>query len=1158
MVFAMLAWAGGTFTRDGGPFATLWFPNAIIVAILLRGGARYWRSYLLACFGANVAANFLVDHQLWRALVTSTANMAEIGAATIALRQWCRADPDMSALRDLSRVFAVALLAPLVSAIVVIGGMAPVDSGITPGSMMSWVASDALGLLIVAPITMIAIDMWRTRRKPTRTEMRDWSLLVVGTALGAALIFGQSTYPFLFLACPLVVIAAFRAGVAGTAVVAVVISIVASIATAAGHGPITLVKGGLDHELFALQLFLATSFTIGLPVAAALAGKRAITDELDAAHDFAQSMLQNMREVIFRTDGAGHWAFLNPAWETMTGHPIAESLGTSVHALLHPDDVDGERSLVPRPAAGETATLFRRRFIDATGAHRHVEINMRALRGPDGQLSGTIGSIRETTDSVRALRALAESERRFQTLAELAPAGIFRTDVTGAVTYINDAWLRLSGLSSAEQAMGEGWAPALHPDDIDTVFAEWAASVTAKTDYRSEFRFLHPDGKVIWVEVLGRPEIDDRGSVEGFIGINIDITDRKLAEAALAEREAQLELLATNATDTIFRLDLEGRCLYASPSARGLLNIDPAATIGRKLLVWFHPDDVPVVESKFASLVAGETEQVIVAFRSEVVGAPGTFLWLEANCGLVRDPLSAAPVEIIASIRDISERKAMEIELVEARKQAEQSAAAKASFLANMSHEIRTPMNGVLGFTELLLATELDDEQRGQTRMIADSGRAMMRLLNDILDISKIDAGQMQIVAEPVNLGHKLDTCIRLMEPIARQKGLDISMTLDPALPRYIVGDQLRLRQVTLNLIGNAVKFTERGSITISARATGSRNAPRIEIAVTDTGMGIPADKCEAIFEEFVQAGGSIAGKFGGTGLGLAISSQLAALMGGTLRVESIEGVGTTFRFDIPLIEASEPAIDALPAPLPSSTPGIAHPDRPRVLIAEDHDINQALIMAMARELGIRGEIAENGAIAIEMVEAAIAVGDPYRLVLMDVQMPVLDGITATRRLRRMGMTPEALPIIAVTANAYQEDIQACLSAGMQGHLTKPLRLRALSDVIVRSIGTRPAPPDAPAPREPAAPPSLQERYLVRKVETIAAVTRLAAQHEHGDAEIAEIASMLHKLAGTAGYFGDEALGDNARALECALLGAPVDQRGDILRAAAIELPLAA
>jgi PAS domain S-box-containing protein len=604
--------------------------------------------------------------------------------------------------------------------------------------------------------------------------------------------------------------------------------------------------------------------------------------------------------------------------------------------------------------------------------------------------------------------------------------------------------------------------------------------------------------------------------------------------------EAQLRLLANNATDAVFRVGLDGDFHYASPSTRQILGVDPARLIGQNVMLGVHPEDQTALAHGLEQLRSGTLERVSLAYRLQQRVVPETWRWVEANAGLLRGD-DDRPVEIIFSVRDISERKQLEFELDAARQSAEISGHAKSTFLANMSHEIRTPMNGVIGFTELLLAGDLAPGQRRQVELIADSGRAMMRLLNDILDLSKVEAGQMRVASEAFDLRDALDACVRLVTPAVDHKGVALNVEIADALPTIIRGDDLRLRQIILNLLGNAAKFTPRGTITLRAKSLGAGAAATLSIEVEDTGIGIPRARQAAIFETFVQAEATTASRFGGTGLGLPISARLAELMGGTLVLDGEIGGGSRFVLTLPLVPsnnglsstaqpASETAAEA--TVLSSSASGA----RGRVLVAEDHDVNRLLITAMLTQLDWHADLAADGSEAIAMVDAARASGDLYDIVLMDMQMPVMDGQEATRQLRARGITASELPVVALTANAYADDVADCLAAGMQGHLAKPVTLAGLDAALRRwSKPQSTAPSDEGVDHVPASvvlAPNVRERYRVRKEEVLQALDELVRRGLFSDNELSLVAELLHKLAGTAAMFQEAALGDQARILE--------------------------
>ncbi|HTL10557.1 MAG TPA: ATP-binding protein, partial [Chitinophagaceae bacterium] len=413
---------------------------------------------------------------------------------------------------------------------------------------------------------------------------------------------------------------------------------------------------------------------------------------------------------------------------------------------------------------------------------------------------------------------------------------------------------------------------------------------------------------------------------------------------------------------------------------------------------------------------------------------------------------------VIGFSQDVTQRILAEQELMQAKKNTEDSAAAKKTFLANMSHEIRTPMNGILGIEALMAKTTLTKEQQQYLGMMQDSANNLLAIVNDILDLEKIEAGKMQLEEIPFNLSEKINSVIHSFSFKAEEKGIRLTHTNGLPAGLQVKGDPYRLVQILNNFLSNAVKFTGQGSITVTSKVKLDKDEwLAMECVIQDTGIGIPADKLNAIFSPFVQASSNTTRKYGGTGLGLSICKNLIEMQGGELWVESTVDIGTSFRFIIPYKKEEAPVMDTAPI----SVTNYASLGKRHVLLAEDVELNQFLARHILQSWGFEVTIADNGRKAVEMLQQ-----QDFDLILMDIQMPEMDGITATQQIRQLENKAKAgIPIVALTANALKGDSDTYISAGMNDYLSKPFTEASLFEVIRKNL-----PPQASTADEAATP----------------------------------------------------------------------------------------
>ena len=795
------------------------------------------------------------------------------------------------------------------------------------------------------------------------------------------------------------------------------------------RGPMTPTTAALLAVL--LAALLAVAIWVSLRYRQMLQQSQKSESQLRAVVDTAV-------DAIIMINGQGLIQSFNGAAEQMLGWRADEVVGRNIKMLMpnpYQDEHDGY--LHHHLSTGEKRIIGKAREVTAMrkdGSLLPIRLAVGRVEQPGAPLFvGFISDISQRRAIEESLRA---SEERFRSLIGNLPGVTFRCSPGGdwPVLFISDAIEPLTGWKASDFAAQRiSMGALIHPDDADRVRHEVEQALEHHLPYRVDFRLLRRDGEMRWVSESGRGVRSPSGQLKWIDGVILDNTLIKARSAEFAGTAA-----AINRAMAVVEFDLQGCVLSANDNFLALVGYNLDEVRGQQHALFCCPRDVqsPAYANFWARLHSGEME----SGEYLRLGRDKREVWLQASYNPIFDA-NGKLLKIIKLATDLTLRRTMEQELRAAKERAEQAAAVRSSFLANMSHEIRTPMNAILGFSSALLDTALDATQRRHLETVHHAAHSLLRLLNGVLDTAKLEKGVIDLEVRHFSLRHLCQQILASLRISAADKNLALQLDYPASEPDHLQGDAFRLQQIVLNLLGNAIKFTDRGSVTLRVRYA----QRHLSLEVEDTGIGIAADQLGRIFEPFAQADASTTRKFGGTGLGTTISRQLAELMGGTLGVRSQLGHGSTFTVRVPLA-LGQASVAHTQLPLPQLPPL-------RILAVDDVADNLELLQITLAAGQHHITLAHDGAEAL----AACASGE-FDLVLMDLQMPTMDGLEATRRIRQQekqqapARQRPPTPIIALSASVLEQDRHNARTAGMNGFASKPLEPAHLLTEIARVL----------------------------------------------------------------------------------------------------------
>ena len=803
-----------------------------------------------------------------------------------------------------------------------------------------------------------------------------------------------------------------------------------------------------DGTEFPVEIVITYVQSAGKEFACGLArditDRKRVEEALRESEQFNREVIANAQEGVVVYNREFRYQVWNRFMEELTGVPASATLGEVGFDLFPHIREQKVDLLIQRALAGEVVHGPDMPFsVPSTGKSGWISSVFSPYFDLNGNILGVIGIISNINERKRAETALQQSEERFRSLFENATVGIYRTTPEGKILIANPVLIAMLGYQNLEELIRRnleerGFEPG-HPRQL---FHERVQSEGGVKGL--EAAWTKQDGSIIFVRESARAIRAPNGQILFYDGIVEDITDRKHAEERLQESEERFRQLAENVEEVLLLFDPQlNKVFYVSPAYEKVWgqSCESLYANPRSFLTGIHPADRGIVEANLELPDRGRGE-----WEYRIVRPDGAVRWVWDRAFPILD--SSGKVGRIAElVQDITERKQVEVATHQAMKAAEEANRAKSEFLANMSHELRTPMNAVIGMTELALATDLNAEQRRYLELVESSADSLLGLINHILDFSKIEAGKFELEATPFILQEVLDEALRPLATQAYLKGLEMACGLDPDIPSPLVGDPVRLKQLVVNLVENAIKFTDQGEVVVRAWAE-SQSATEItlHLAVVDTGVGIPADKTEMVFEPFTQVDGSLTRRFEGAGLGLAICSELVRMMGGAIWVESGPDRGSTFHAIVRLglaANAASPREDGPNQPLQ----GVP------VLVVDDHVSSREILADFLRHRGMVPSVVEGADAALAAIREAQNSTAPFRLALLGVPTPGNEASALVEQMHRIaGFTAPIVMMLPPTDRA--KEAARWRELGAADCVAKPVRESDLVKAMVKALET--------------------------------------------------------------------------------------------------------